>query len=114
MRTMPRCFNMSWPASCTMRSRANRSGLSTTIVRAPLASRASNIAAKPGRPAKVTTTAANIEAGRRGWRARAALWPQMSAQKIFRPGQIDRERLAATGAAALRTRGAAKAQRLVD
>ena len=31
IRTMPRAFSMSWPASCTMRSRANRSGLSTMI-----------------------------------------------------------------------------------
>ena len=39
MRLMPFAFSMSCPASCTMRSRAKRSGLSTTMVRAPLDSR---------------------------------------------------------------------------
>ena len=44
----PRTFNISCPVSCTMRSRANRSGLSTMIVFAPLANKRSSISAKPG------------------------------------------------------------------
>ena len=36
MSVTPFAFSMSWPASCTIRSRAKRSGLSTMIVRAPL------------------------------------------------------------------------------
>jgi hypothetical protein len=48
-REIPFAFSMSWPASWTMRSRANRSGLSTMIVRAPLLIRRSSISAKPER-----------------------------------------------------------------
>jgi hypothetical protein len=38
----------------------------------------------------------------------------LSAQEIFRPGQIDRVRLATTGTARLRPRGATKAKRFVN
>jgi hypothetical protein len=49
MRVTPFDLSMSWPASCTIRSRAKRSGLSTTIVRAPLDISRSSTSAKPGR-----------------------------------------------------------------
>jgi len=48
MTLMPLAFSMSWPASCTMRSRAKRSGLSTRIVREPLLISCSSISVKPG------------------------------------------------------------------
>src|SRR5277367_3282784 len=49
MSVIPFALSMSWPASCTMRSRAKRSGLSTRIDRAPLLRSRSSILAKPGR-----------------------------------------------------------------
>jgi hypothetical protein len=49
MRSIPRSRSLAWPTSCTMRSRANRLAVSTMIVRTPLPSIRSSMAAKPGR-----------------------------------------------------------------
>ena len=55
IRSMPRALNIAKPISCTIRSRANRLAVSTTMVLVPLASSASSIAAKPGRGGALPT-----------------------------------------------------------
>jgi len=58
-------FSMSWPASCTAKSRAKRSGLSTIMVRIPLLAIRWSTDRKPGRSviASAPDTAASIELG---------------------------------------------------
>ena len=48
-KAMPCALSMSWPVSCTIKSRAKRSGHSTMIVLAPFDATCDSIAMKPGR-----------------------------------------------------------------